>query len=62
MWWAFIVGLVFAYPIVEMVEEWRQRRSSIKDLSMMRKHIQFASPMGCKARSMDVVGLSVYVP
>jgi hypothetical protein len=40
MWWAFIVGLVFAYPIVEMVEEWRQRRSSIKDLSMMRKHIQ----------------------
>jgi hypothetical protein len=26
MWWAFIIGLVLAYPIAEMVEEWRQRR------------------------------------
>jgi hypothetical protein len=31
MWWGFIVNLVFVYPVIEMVEEWRLRRSAEKE-------------------------------
>ena len=38
MWWGLLVSLVFAYPAIEMVEEWRIHRSAKKDLAEMRKH------------------------
>ncbi len=40
MWWGLIVSLVFVYvyPAIEMVEEWRLRRSAEKDLAQMRMH------------------------
>ena len=38
MWWGIIIGLVFTYPAIEMVEEWRIHRSGEKDLVEMRKH------------------------
>jgi hypothetical protein len=34
-----IVSPVFTYPIIEMIEEWRLRRSAKKDLRAMRKHV-----------------------
>jgi hypothetical protein len=37
MWWTLIFGLVLAYPAIEMVEEWRLRRSAEKDLAEMRR-------------------------
>jgi hypothetical protein len=39
MWLGLIVSLVFTYPIIEVIEEWRIRRSSEKDLREMRKHV-----------------------
>ncbi len=38
MWWGLIIGLVFTYPAIEMVEEWRIHRSAEKDLVEMRRH------------------------
>jgi hypothetical protein len=38
MWWVLIINLVFLYPVVEWVEEWRIRRSARKDLAELRKH------------------------
>ena len=35
MWWGLVVSLVFLYPVVEMAEEWRLRRSADKDLAEM---------------------------
>ncbi|SRR6266403_1576444 len=37
MWWGLVVSLVFLYPVVEMAEEWRLRRSADKDLAEMRR-------------------------
>src|SRR5229473_8084448 len=40
MLWGLIVSLVFVYvyPAIEMVEEWRLRRSAEKDRAQMRMH------------------------
>jgi hypothetical protein len=40
IWCGLIVSLVFVYvyPAIEMVEEWRLRRSAEKDLAQMRMH------------------------
>jgi hypothetical protein len=40
MWWGFIVGLVFVYPIVETFGECQQRWSDRKRLAEMRKHVE----------------------
>jgi hypothetical protein len=39
IWCGLIVSLafVYVYPAIEMVEEWRLRRSTEKDLAQMRK-------------------------
>ena len=39
MWLGLIVSLVFTYPIIEVIEEWRIQRSAKKDLREMRKHV-----------------------
>ncbi len=39
MWWGLIISLVFAYPVIEIVEEWRIHRSAKKDLVEMRRHV-----------------------
>jgi len=40
IWCGLIVSLafVYVYPAIEMVEEWRLRRSAEKDLAQMRMH------------------------
>ncbi len=38
MWWGLIACLVFVYPVVEAVEEWRLNRAVRKKLMEMRKH------------------------
>jgi len=40
IWCGLIVSLafVYVYPAIEMVEEWRLRRSAAKDLAQMRMH------------------------
>ena len=39
MWLGLIVSLVYTYQIIEMIEEWRIRRSAKRDLREMRKHV-----------------------
>jgi|ERR1700687_146202 len=36
MWWGLLISLVFLYPEVELVEEWRLCGSAKKDLAEMR--------------------------
>ncbi len=38
--WDIIIALVFVYPAVEMIEEWRRRRVAKRLLAEMRKHVQ----------------------
>lgn len=38
--WDIIIALVFVYPAVEIVEEWRRRRVANRLLAEMRKHVQ----------------------
>jgi hypothetical protein len=54
MWWELIVSLVFVcvYPAIEMVEEWRLRRSAEKDLAQMRMD----APPATDATSLAVNG------
>ena len=37
--WDIIIALVFVYPAVEIVEEWRRRRVANRLLAEMRKHM-----------------------
>ena len=37
--WDIIITLVFVYPAVEIVEEWRRRRVANRFLVEMRKHV-----------------------
>ena len=37
--WDIIIALVFVYPAVEIVEEWRRRRVANRFLVEMRKHV-----------------------
>ena len=55
MWWTLIFGLVLAYPAIEMVEEWRLRRSAEKDLAEMRRRTRLRPPVGRYARSMGAM-------
>ena len=34
-----LIGLVLAYPLVEMAEEWRKRKVSKRLLAKMRGHV-----------------------
>jgi len=38
--WDLIITLVFVYPAVEIVEEWRRRRVANRLLLKMREHVQ----------------------
>ncbi len=38
--WDIIIALVFVYPVVEIVEEWRRRRVANRHLVEMRKHVR----------------------
>ena len=38
--WDIIIALVFVYPAVEIVEEWRRRRVANRLLAEMRKHVR----------------------
>jgi hypothetical protein len=53
IWCGLIVSLafVYVYPAIEMVEEWRLRRSTEKDLAQKRM-TQLRPPMGRHSRSM----------
>jgi len=35
--WDIIIGLVFVYPAIEIIEEWRRRRVAGRLLAEMRK-------------------------
>jgi hypothetical protein len=55
IWCGLIVSLafVYVYPAIEMVEEWRLRRSAEKDLAQMRMH---AKPPTTDGTSLAVNG------
>lgn len=37
--WDVIIALVFVYPAVEIIEDWRRRRVAHRLLAEMRKHV-----------------------
>jgi hypothetical protein len=39
MWWGFLAGLVFVYPVIELVEDWRLRQAAARELTAMRTHV-----------------------